>query len=201
MKRGTLSCSGGRGFAAAVSVVRFLRIWVYCSIFFFSSRRRHTSCSRDWSSDVCSSDLRLADRRVVRLHQLDGVPLADGLRGLRLALADGVELSRLERLVQIGVGEEHDAHVLAGLVAPGQARLGQLGIEQKLLRAAARGPHLLALQIGEPGHPALLAGEDARAALGETGDHEHGGDRKSTRLNSSHGYISYAVFCLKKKKK
>src|SRR5256884_862940 len=27
-----------------------------------------------------------------------------------------------------------------------------------------------------------------------------GGDRKSTRLNSSHGYISYAVFCLKKKK-
>src|SRR3989449_9680447 len=29
-------------------------------------------------------------------------------------------------------------------------------------------------------------------------DHE---DRKSTRLNSSHGYISYAVFCLKKKKK
>src|SRR3989449_2986916 len=28
-----------------------------------------------------------------------------------------------------------------------------------------------------------------------------GSDRKSTRLNSSHGYISYAVFCLKKKKK
>src|SRR2546429_9929924 len=37
------------------------------------------------------------------------------------------------------------------------------------------------------------------------GCHAHGaqddGDRKSTRLNSSHGYISYAVFCLKKKKK
>src|SRR5205809_797589 len=28
-----------------------------CVTFFFSSRRRHTSCSRDWSSDVCSSDL------------------------------------------------------------------------------------------------------------------------------------------------
>src|SRR2546422_5046440 len=28
----------------------------------------------------------------------------------------------------------------------------------------------------------------------------HRRDRKSTRLNSSHGYISYAVFCLKKKK-
>src|SRR2546422_6384345 len=31
--------------------------------------------------------------------------------------------------------------------------------------------------------------------------HELQTDRKSTRLNSSHGYISYAVFCLKKKKK
>src|SRR2546429_3849209 len=29
----------------------------YVNFFFFSSRRRHTRCSRDWSSDVCSSDL------------------------------------------------------------------------------------------------------------------------------------------------
>src|SRR2546429_5631952 len=41
-------------------------------------------------------------------------------------------------------------------------------------------------------HPAKGEGSDPRPA---------GGDRKSTRLNSSHGYISYAVFCLKKKKK
>src|SRR5690606_39760017 len=34
------------------ALVRFLRYF-----FFFSSRRRHTSFSRDWSSDVCSSDL------------------------------------------------------------------------------------------------------------------------------------------------
>src|SRR2546429_5111803 len=33
-----------------------------------------------------------------------------------------------------------------------------------------------------------------------TGQERFRGDRKSTRLNSSHGYISYAVFCLKKKK-
>src|SRR3989442_4473011 len=31
-------------------------------IFFFSSRRRHTRCGRDWSSDVCSSDLYFLDR-------------------------------------------------------------------------------------------------------------------------------------------
>src|SRR5205814_5579420 len=29
--------------------------------FFFSSRRRHTSCLSDWSSDVCSSDLHLTE--------------------------------------------------------------------------------------------------------------------------------------------
>src|SRR5690606_40349525 len=31
------------------------------SLFFFSSRRRHTRFSRDWSSDVCSSDLAVED--------------------------------------------------------------------------------------------------------------------------------------------
>src|SRR2546422_7233370 len=41
-------------------------------------------------------------------------------------------------------------------------------------------------------------GAELRGA-GVTGGGEHR-DRKSTRLNSSHGYISYAVFCLKKKK-
>src|SRR5687768_18507949 len=51
---------------------------------------------------------------------------------------------------------------------------------------------------GELGH--LLGRGQERAG----GEEEGGGgseDRKSTRLNSSHGYISYAVFCLKKKKK
>src|SRR5687768_18203446 len=39
---------------------------------------------------------------------------------------------------------------------------------------------------------------DSNEALGQSqADKEQ--DRKSTRLNSSHGYISYAVFCLKKK--
>src|SRR5207245_5183309 len=33
------------------------QLFIY--IFFFSSRRRHTRCYRDWSSDVCSSDLAL----------------------------------------------------------------------------------------------------------------------------------------------
>src|SRR5258705_818039 len=52
--------------------------------FFFSSRRRHTRCLSDWSSDVCSSDLviiREADIRVATQAMLDlayepGVPLS-----------------------------------------------------------------------------------------------------------------------------
>src|SRR2546422_5380323 len=42
---------------------------------------------------------------------------------------------------------------------------------------------------------------DGALALGATRARAVVRDRKSTRLNSSHGYISYAVFCLKKKKK
>src|SRR2546422_2536162 len=45
----------------------------------------------------------------------------------------------------------------------------------------------------EPLHPLDLCQEEALAAANVEID------RKSTRLNSSHGYISYAVFCLKKK--
>src|SRR5205809_3522699 len=48
-------------------------------------------------------------------------------------------------------------------------------------------------QLHGRGPGAEPAGGAAQAAL-------TAGDRKSTRLNSSHGYISYAVFCLKKKK-
>src|SRR5262249_58210196 len=39
---------------------RTLRRWSCCSLFFFSSRRRHTRLVSDWSSDVCSSDLQVA---------------------------------------------------------------------------------------------------------------------------------------------
>src|SRR3712207_8426548 len=49
-------------------------------------------------------------------------------------------------------------------------------------------------RVQAPGDPRLHAGEGVPAAQREP-------DRKSTRLNSSHANISYAVFCLKKKKK
>src|SRR5687768_18282301 len=56
---------------------------------------------------------------------------------------------------------------------------------------------------GSAQSPVTQAGRRSRCPPGDTPrlDAERPGDRKSTRLNSSHGYISYAVFCLKKKKK
>src|SRR5690348_17673026 len=53
-------------------------------------------------------------------------------------------------------------------------------------------PHTLAGRVGERGFADAGLPEEARI---------HREDRKSTRLNSSHPSISYAVFCLKKKKK
>src|SRR3712207_8512876 len=53
----------------------------------------------------------------------------------------------------------------------------------------------------EAGHPGGALHERPRL-VGEVHVHQHvagHGDRKSTRLNSSHANISYAVFCLKKK--
>src|SRR2546429_920145 len=47
----------------------------------------------------------------------------------------------------------------------------------------------------------LILGGGVAGAIRRKGGDAIQRDRKSTRLNSSHGYISYAVFCLKKKKR
>src|SRR5690606_39794435 len=102
------------------------------SLLLFSSGRRHTRFSRDWSSDVCSSDL-------IRLRCSESV-------------TDPVGLWTVDwRTRRTGL-------TLASVVA----------------KASTSRP------LGPVGIPT---------------------DRKSTRLNSSHVKISYAVFCLKKKKK
>src|SRR6266542_3900089 len=48
-------------------ILYFLLFCCCISFFFFSSRRRHTRCYRDWSSDVCSSDLVDARRQLLPL--------------------------------------------------------------------------------------------------------------------------------------
>src|SRR5438105_15218246 len=47
-------------------------------LFFFSSRRRHTSSTRDWSSDVCSSDLAVAGDGCQYCHAIAGYGGARG---------------------------------------------------------------------------------------------------------------------------
>src|SRR3712207_7961073 len=53
-------------------------MWCEVCIFFFSSRRRHTRYWRDWSSDVCSSDLG-ADRTVAVVARATSQQTAEGL--------------------------------------------------------------------------------------------------------------------------
>src|SRR5690606_40453326 len=76
--------------------------------FLFSSRRRHTSLSRDWSSDVCSSDL-----SQIRLHGLAGDPSwgahpENALNVLRFA-KDELALKRIQFDVEVWALDEWDA--------------------------------------------------------------------------------------------
>src|SRR5690606_40094348 len=90
------------------------------SNFFFSSRRRHTSFSRDWSSDVCSSDLdgpfelaiELLYDRVRELQQVTGhLPQR---RQMHVDHVDAVvkvlsELLVLEPVLEVGIRGAYDA--------------------------------------------------------------------------------------------
>src|SRR5690625_6843337 len=103
--------------------------------FFFSSRRRYTSWPRDWSSDVCSSDLVSFDPSTV----VPGIDFTNDpvLQGRSFAYRDT------------------DYHRL------GTGNINEIPVNKPIAEVK---------------------------------------DRKSTRLNSSHVAISYAVFFLKKKK-
>src|SRR2546429_4206393 len=70
-------------------------------VFFFSSRRRHTRCSRDWSSDVCSSDL-------VTANAQSQVPA--GARFL-VELRDKLDAQRVK------VGKKFEARAIEPIVA------------------------------------------------------------------------------------
>src|SRR3989449_7812993 len=66
---------------------------VFFSFFFFSSRRRHTRCSRDWSSDVCSSDL-------VAIKGPLTTPVGGGIRSLNVSLRQLLDLYACVRPVR-----------------------------------------------------------------------------------------------------
>src|SRR3989449_8277301 len=74
-------------------------VWCVCgAFFFFSSRRRHTRCSRDWSSDVCSSDLRVPGAQAPAISDsiIGGQLRSEGLAVLSVADDEGVGCGRVE---------------------------------------------------------------------------------------------------------
>src|SRR2546429_36387 len=88
---------------------RIKRVEEILSFFFFSSRRRHTRCSRDWSSDVCSSDL--SPGHLHRHHRHDspggGGP---GCLGARTnALPEGRNAGRRQAVVPAASRVDHHA--------------------------------------------------------------------------------------------
>src|SRR2546430_7552330 len=119
--------------------------------FFFSSRRRHTRFDCDWSSDVCSSDLRLV-----------------------LAAASGKQDLEIASIYDV------NRHTAA--------------LWRQRVRAAGIGS-LWEIQPGR-GRKPKYDQEKRDALIAATLETKPKGDRKSTRLNSSHSQISYAVFCL-----
>src|SRR3712207_8920969 len=74
------------------------------------------------------------------------------------------------------------------------APMGQIGRRRPRQNEPVRRPNAMPQQM------AIGPGRTMRQQLGLDDDDLRGRDRKSTRLNSSHANISYAVFCLKKKK-
>src|SRR6266542_1873689 len=71
---------------------------IWC--FFFSSRRRHTSCYRDWSSDVCSSDLEDFQGLAVLFKRVKNIAkeLPAGTASDRTALTEPAERALVEEL-------------------------------------------------------------------------------------------------------
>src|SRR5256885_12595877 len=74
-------------------------------------------------------------------------------------------------------------------------------LSRSLKRAPAGPPACRARHERDEPLRLVRAGADVERLEGEARVADPGEDRKSTRLNSSHLVISYAVFCLKKKKK
>src|SRR2546430_11722153 len=68
-----------------------------------------------------------------------------------------------------------------------------------LFRSRLREAELEALQLPEALGEAIRAARHITSRAGAARQRQYIGDRKSTRLNSSHSQMSYAVFCLKKK--
>src|SRR5437879_2033684 len=194
-------------------------------VFFFSSRRRHTRYIGDWSSDVCSSDL--VSSRIQRVgkncedvvidrqlpHQAALASLAmENRQSDLLAAVPQQNLSRasefshftkheMKAFLNPAIWVHFDLAVLRPAEADGKTKL-QFATPGLLAHRLQRS---LSQQTQfERRHLSFHAQKQAvihqiRIVDPNLVNDRLLLDRKSTRLNSSHRCISYAVFCLKKK--
>src|SRR5699024_8715795 len=172
-------------------------------IFFFSSRRRHTRSKRDWSSDVCSSDLVPGGHLVVdgggdvaragQIHALFGRVAAQpyqvdgGARLAQQAVLDGVGAAHGAHVGVVDGGDvvaRLDAGLLRGRAVIDFQHLGVAGLVLGHLHADAHQHAVLDVQQLGVGVGGVVAGVPVAGAHQIAGG--NGVDRKSTRLNSSH---------------
>src|SRR6266511_5385571 len=104
--------------------------------------------------------------------------------------------------MSVDVAHEHRSGFSADNLHPCDRRLGECR-EATIVILASRSPEHLRSRLERFHHaaPEPLADHEPLPAVHCAMCSERSRDRKSTRLNSSHVKISYAVFCLKKKKK
>src|SRR5256884_8762809 len=197
----------------------------YLYVFFFSSRRRHTRCSRDWSSDVCSSDLsnagtsnanndnqRTGGGSQVQLRNLPTLVLVNGRRVAIDAVA-GTNGKNFVDVNQIPAAAIDHIEVLtdgASSIYGSDAIGGVVNFITKSDKQGVKAGGRFGSATGDyRERSAYLSGgtEIGGLSITATGSYSEANplfqgarsftrDWKSRRLNSSPGYTSYAVFCL-----
>src|SRR6266480_274803 len=113
---------------------------IVCFFFFFSSRRRHTRLTCDWSSDVCSSDLPVAQLCLVGAG---GQGLGDLVPGVAVEPGIGDELGQEAFGLVDEAGDQGDGgQVVAGPGAAALSERGEGAVDQVVgvVAAARAGP-------------------------------------------------------------
>src|SRR5205809_3032217 len=118
--RVVMNCGPDVGESVAHLHVHLLGKRVMGCLFFFSSRRRHTRCSRDWSSDVCSSDLSRLDEFAIEGAYGRAVP---GFANAGPVLASELPAAERERL--------RNAIAQRGMEYVGQEEIGRASCRER----------------------------------------------------------------------
>src|SRR3712207_7313667 len=86
-------------------------MYLFDFFFFFSSRRRHTRYWRDWSSDVCSSDLVAVGAPVAALGLADFAPALAPFATIFAAAVGAAELALAFALLSVGLPRSEERRV------------------------------------------------------------------------------------------